>query len=132
MSKLATLILLGIVLIASVVAYASWKKTFVSDRKIQCKDSVEQPLQGLRLTHTLSCEVSFRIENVTFSTVNIGYEAKNVTYKPVNKIQGGSIQFGFIESGSLILKPRESKIVKLDVKSAWGYETLKVRTWSKG
>jgi hypothetical protein len=132
MSKLATIFLVGTVLILSLVTYALWKKTYVSDREIQCKGYAESPLQGLEFNPPLNCEVSFRIENITFSTVSVDYEVKNVTYKPVNKIQGGSIQFGFIESGSLNLKPRESKIVKLNIKSAWGYETLKVKTWVKG
>lgn len=132
MSKIATIFLISIAFIGAIFTYAYSKKVYVSDRSIQCREYAEPLILGSEVSVPLNCAVSFRIENLTLSKVNTGYEIKNVAYKPANKIQGGSIQFGFIESGSVELEPRESKIIKLNVKSLWAYEALKVKAWVKG
>ena len=132
MSKIINTLLITVLITTSVGVYLYSKKVYVSDRSIRCDGYAKQSTTVVsipKLKPPINCEVSFRLENLTFSEVLTNYEIKNVAYKSVSKLQGGDIKFGFIQSGSIELKPRESKTIELNVSSRWDYETLKVKTW---
>jgi len=106
----------------------------VSDRSISCSSSKKSflNLDGVHFENPYyDCTVSFTLNNVTSKVVDTHYVVKNTVYEPTNKIQGGRLRFGFIESGDATLRAKEIKKVTLVVLSSWSYEALKVETSSE-
>ena len=132
MSNIVKFLISSLVIIALVLGYLYSKRVYVNDREIECGE-LESKVGLIKNIPSLvyTCDVSFKLTNLTHKNINVDYRIKNITYKPTNKIQGGSIQFGFFRSGSVRLHPRQTKIIELEIESRWNYETLEVETWVK-
>lgn len=140
---------ISLVFIILFFGYLYSKKVYVSDRLIQCAlnnnwETIDQSSYINANTHfkhqvnnlapRYTCDVSFRVHNLTSNKIDAKYLATSIRTVPQRIIRDAHIQrsetnFGFIKNGKFNIDPYGSRLIKLEVDTNYNYEALRVNAW---
>ena len=124
--------------------YSYSKKYYVSDEQLECRKSENANIlisnfgiddSTYLLDPIFKCRVVFRIHNLSNKVITTRYTAKNYDFKPRSvffnadtHIPRSDMHVGFFESGSVHLKPKQTKLIKLEVETRFNYKNLMINT----